>query len=111
MASGTYLSGFTSPYPYPWQATACQAGQAILPTKEYFPAMSIMRHRYTIEWAKTGQRKDDPPKEVVADDYWAVGDFFVFVQRHSNVPNDHTTVLTVRANDVASIEVGEQVER
>ena len=60
---------------------------------------------------ETGQRKDDPSKEVIADDYRAAGDFFVFVQRHSNAPNDYTTVLTVRANDVASIEVGERIER
>lgn len=83
----------------------------LLPLRQYVPAMSILRHKYTIEWAKTGQRKDDPSKEVIADDYRAAGDFFVFVQRHSNAPNDYTTVLTVRANDVASIEVGERIER
>jgi hypothetical protein len=73
--------------------------------------VTIRRHKYKIEWARTGQRKDDPPAEVVADAYAAYGDFFVFVLRHSSSAVDTTTVLTVRANDVASIELGEQVTR
>ena len=73
--------------------------------------MSIHRHKYLIHWAKTGQRKDEPAKVIVADHLLRKEEFFVFLELHSNVSNDSTAVLTVRANDVAMIETGEEVQR
>jgi hypothetical protein len=65
-------------------------------------------HKHMITWTNAGDRSGDAPKEIIADDYSLSDGFYQFVVWTSD--HSYDNVLTVRASDVAAIEMGEKVD-